>query len=184
MIPKKLLLLLSFTFCLYSANCQQEPTKHRLSNTQKRLLKSLIKYNRVDGQRIGRASIYSEQYIRFDSLRRISSKADILLFTKSRSAVIKVYAFNSLIDTKDVSNALQVLTTNYKDTTVFRHLFGCIGGASTLGKYMFVKFNSSAKRKVISLTFKQQAILDTIRKKIPDYDTEKQIVSHQMNADE
>ena len=185
MTPKKLLLLLSLAvLCWHPALCQQEPAKRRLSNTQKRLLKRIIKYNRVDGQRIGRAAIYSEQYIRFDSLQKISSREDIITFTRHRSPIIKAYAFNSLLDRKDVSTALQVLAANSQDTTVFIHIFGCIGGASTLGKYMFVNFNSLVKQKEISISSEQQEILDNIQRKVPNYSRERRIVARQIKDDE
>ena len=56
----------------------QQPVYRNLSKSQKRLLKQVTKYGKVESKNIGSSAIYSEQYARFDSLANISSISDLI----------------------------------------------------------------------------------------------------------
>ena len=183
MIIKKIILASILASCWYPALSQQYLLKRKLSTPQKHLLKQIARYNKVESQYINRGANASEQYARFDSLRKISNTADIIAFTKYPSPVVRAYAFGELLDKKDIQNAFKVLQVNFQDTTAFKHKFGCIGSASTLGSYMYYNFKFRAKKNGFSISPVDQRILDEIYEKLPEYEVEKKIIARQIKED-
>ncbi|RZK32921.1 MAG: hypothetical protein EOO61_16350 [Hymenobacter sp.] len=184
MALKKILFLLALaTIYWRPVYCQQRATKIKLSRRQKHLLRRIAKYNKVEGQNVGRIAIYSEQYARFDSLRRISSAEEMLSFTHYHSPVVKAYAFGALLDSKEITNAFNILQANFQDTTAFQHQFGCIRGAHTIGYYMYYKLILAIKKQGLVLIPEQEVLLREIYEKLPGYEMEEKIIARQIKFD-
>lgn len=162
-----------------TANGQQAIQPH-LSGGQRRLLRQIIRCNKMESKFVGEAGMLSAQYVRFDSLRRLSSQTDLLAFTHHTSPVVRAYAFSSLVEQRDGQNAFNVLQTNVQDTSIFHHRFGCIGGTSTVRLFMLVNLRSAAKSDRISLTAAQQQQLEDLYEKLQIDNDEKKIVNRQI----
>lgn len=161
------------------ANGQKSSQLHYFTAIQDTLVSQIARDGTVKGQHVSRAAYTSEQYIRFDSLRRISSVEDMMFLANHKSAAVKVYAFISLLDSKDWEKALQALQLNYKDRTAFYHLFGCIGGIHTVGYFMGINLKISLKNNNITLDTHSQKLFETILAKLPSYKKEKMIANRQ-----
>jgi hypothetical protein len=171
--------LLAISFQL-PAFGQQEAQFNKLSKRQKHLLSQIAKCGKVESQSIGAHAIHSEQYARFDSLARTSSKSDIALFTKHSSAAVKIYAFQELLKQQNLTQALVVLQKNFRDTTAFELQNGCIKGANIVGKCMYAKLKSAIENDNASFDSTQKMALDEIGRKLPTYTYVKKIVARQI----
>ena len=161
------------------ANGQKTSQLYHLTAIQDTLVSQIARDGTVKGQYVSRVAYTSEQYIRFDSLRRISSVEDIMFLANHKSAAVKVYAFISLLDSKNWGKSLQVLQLNYKDRTAFYHLFGCIGGIHTVGYFMGINLNISLRNNNITLDNQSQQLFETILAKLPSYKKERIIANRQ-----
>ena len=161
------------------ANGQKTSQLYHLTAIQDTLVSQIARDGTVKGQYVSRVAYTSEQYIRFDSLRRISSVEDIMFLANHKSAAVKVYAFISLLDSKNWGKSLQVLQLNYKDRTAFYHLFGCIGGIHTVGYFMGINLKISLRNNNITLDNQSQQLFETILAKLPSYKKERIIANRQ-----
>ena len=183
MIQKILLLaILLGSSSVIEANGQKSREAYRLTAAQEILVHQMAKDGTVKSQYVSLVAFTPQQYIRFDSLRRISSLQDMMSLANHSSAAVRIYVFRFLLDTKDWERALQVLQMNYKDETAFYHLFGCIGGVHTVGYFMGINLKLRLQKEAVVLDNKSQKVFDSILAKLPSYEREKRITDRQMKT--
>ena len=161
---------------------QKSSETYRLTAAQDTLVNQIAKDGTVKNQYVSRLAFTPKQYIRFDSLRRISSLKDLMFLANHPSAAVRIYVFRFLLDTKDWERALQVLQMNYKNETAFYHLFGCIGGVHTVGYFMGINLKLRLQKEAIVLNNKSQKAFDSILAKLPSYEREERITDRQMKT--
>ena len=159
---------------------QKSSEAYRLTAAQDTLISQIAKDGTVKGQYVSRIAFTPQQYIRFNSLRRISSLKEMMSLANHPSAAARIYVFRFLMDTKDWERALQVLQMNYKDETAFYHLFGCMGGVHKVGYFMGINLKLRLWKENIVLDNKSQKIFESILAKLPSYEREEKIINRQM----
>ncbi|MBF9222317.1 hypothetical protein [Hymenobacter ruricola] len=181
-MTNRILLLLILVGCISitEATGQKSSEAYPLTATQDTLVSQIAKDGTVKGQYVSRIAFTPQQYIRFDSLRRISSLQEMMSLANHPSAAVRIYVFNFLLDNKDWERALQVLQTNYKDETAFYHLYGCIGWVHTVGYFMGLNLKLRLQKENVVLDNKSQKVFESILAKLPSYDKEEKIAKRQM----
>jgi hypothetical protein len=177
------LLLLTIFICFISiaaANGQKPNEAYRLTATQDTIVSQIAKDGTVKSQYVSRIAYTPKQYIRFDSLRRISSLEDMMSLANHRSAAVRVYIFKFLLENQKWDEALQVLQMNYQDETAFYHLFGCIGGIHTVGYFMGINLKLRLLNGNITLDTKFQKVFESILAKLPSSEKEERIIKRQI----
>lgn len=163
---------------------QQGERINKLSKTQKHLLKQIAKYGKVESKKIGYAAVYSEQYARFDSLAKISSENDIVLFTAYSSPAVKIYAFQKLLEQQNLNQAFVVLQNNFQDTTAFELQNDCAKGANIVGKAMYARMKTAMTREGVFFSDKQIILMSDIDKRLPNYGEIRKIITRQIRIRE
>ena len=178
----RLLLLVIFIGLINIAEAigQKSSEAYHLTAAQDTLISQIAKDGTVKNQYVSRIAFTPQQYIRFDSLLRISSLEDMMSLANHPSAAIRIYVFRFLLDNKDWERALQVLQMNYKDETAFYHLFGCMGGVHTVGYFMGINLKLRLRKESTVLDSKSQKIFESILARLPDDSKEKRITTRQM----
>ena len=164
----KLLLLIILTgfFSIADAYAQKSSGTHKLNATQLLLVKQIAEEGTVESQHIGIVGRTPNQWIRFDSLRKISTHEDLMSLANHKSAAVKIYIFDYLLDSHKWGEALQVLKLNYSDRTKFYQQSGCMILPLTVGFYMDFSLDSRLNKENIVLPVKSQQLIKSIHNKI------------------
>jgi hypothetical protein len=152
---------------------------YKLSRMQNVLVNRIAQDGTVKGEQVTRIGYIPDQYLRFDSLKRISTTEDLVFLTNNFSPAVKIYAFQALLDNHNWRKAFEVFQTHARDTTAFFHLFGCVGGIHTVGYFMRVKLNSYFRDNKIILSPEAQATFDKFSLLRPYYEEEGRIVQRE-----
>jgi hypothetical protein len=79
---------------------QKSSETYRLTAAQDTLVNQITKDGTVKNQYVSRLAFTPKQYIRFDSLRRISSPKELMSLANHPSAAVRIYVFRFLLDTR------------------------------------------------------------------------------------
>ncbi|MET4072905.1 hypothetical protein [Hymenobacter sp. UYCo722] len=181
MIYRLILLVIFISLISVAGASAQKPREvYHLTAAQDTLVHQIANDGTVKGRYVTKLGYTPRQYIRFDSLKKISSADDMLVLANHYSAAVKVYAFESLLDNQNWEKALQMLQLCSKDETAFFHLFGCIGGIHTVGYFMGINLKLRLKKNNVILPIKLQGQFETILARLPSYEREERITKRQI----
>lgn len=108
----------------------------------KRVTKQIAYAGVVDCQYIGRAAIRSRQYLRFDSLRKQATTAELTALLSHRAPAVRAYAFQALTERLE-ADLLPILLQHQNDTAKMAGMCGCFGFSNTVFDNMFYDYKGS-----------------------------------------
>jgi hypothetical protein len=81
--------------------------------------------NELLSQAVGFAGESTEQYARFEELKKKATKEELIKLTKHQNPVVRCYSFWGLTDRKE-DNLFSILIEHLQDTSQVQRMFGCI----------------------------------------------------------
>ncbi|MGZ3777382.1 MAG: hypothetical protein ACXVAZ_06925 [Mucilaginibacter sp.] len=94
----------------------------------------MARYNQVDSQGIGESGFESEQWDRFERLRKLATDVELHQLTDYPNAVVRCYAFHAIALRKDTA-IFSILLSHLKDTATVKTLSNDLGGRDMVGDY-------------------------------------------------
>lgn len=103
-------------------------------------------YGRVDDGYIGIGNSESQQYKRYKILTTYS-ESTLLTLTKHESPVVRVYAFDALLE-RNSHHVLSVFKDHINDSASFNTLSGCIGSTRRrVNRYLYSRIRDILSKK-------------------------------------
>lgn len=160
------------TTSLFLICCGQERSKKIVSKTDKTLInsslklkkvvESIAKENRVESSHIGEAGSPSEQYARYEVLKKIATVGQLIELTDYDNSAVRCYAFQALASKKS-DKIFNILLKHLKDTSQIETQSGCIGMSQLVGDYFIdVVTPNYIDLEVYKLNRKEKVTLDSI----------------------
>lgn len=138
--------------------------------TKDELIRQIIDYNIVESNCIGIACMPSEQFKRFEKLKTLLSKKELLELSKHKEPVIRAYVSKELIE-KDGENVLDLFSFEIDKNEMVETEDGCIGGFDDLS---WIIYN----------TYKWKVAMSAIKKSDTDENIRKQKIKKALAGDE
>jgi hypothetical protein len=136
MSPKfRLVVLLSVVIICFGhaiSNAQVQSVKVR--PVILRIAKEMARYNQVDSQGIGESGFESEQWDRFERLRKVATDAELHQLTNYPNAVVRCYAFYAIALRPDTA-IFSILINHLRDTARAKTLSFDLGGSDRVSDY-------------------------------------------------
>lgn len=100
--------------------------QYNLSNKSvDKLVIAIAQENELLSQAIGIGGKLTEQYQRFEELKKKASKEDLMKLTKHQNPVVRCYSFWGLTDRKE-DDLLPILIEHLQDSSKVQRQFGCV----------------------------------------------------------
>ncbi|RTQ51544.1 hypothetical protein EJV47_07025 [Hymenobacter gummosus] len=107
---------------------------------------------------VGRAPVTPRQFIRFDSLRRYCSNAELHALLQHRSPVVRSYALWALSERPD-ADLLPLLRQHRRDRATFEAQCGCIGTTRNVVDFMLQRYRATPQYRVDTLVRANKVLL-------------------------
>jgi len=161
---KKSILILFIALFLYSCTQEKKRTKLNskieLSDKTRNIVSKIIEYGEITGQAVGYSGMKPKQWDNFTSLRKNASEQELLRLTEHTNPVVKCYAFDLLVNTRN-KNSFNILKKHLQDTTYVSVQYGCIGSMIRVNDY-YIKSMSSPNPNNEYLTESNKKTLDSL----------------------
>lgn len=120
------------TYCKCSGQASDDkPVSLRPEITK--LVQNIAADNVVKGAAVGIAGIRTEQWDRYEHLKRTATGDELMLLSSHTNPVVRCYAFQALVHRK--VDVFPILLQHLKDDERVETLEGCIGGTEKVGDY-------------------------------------------------
>lgn len=129
----------------------------------KRVTKQIAHAGVVDCQYIGRAAMPSRQYLRFDSLCKQATTAELTALLSHRASAVRAYAFQALTE-KPEADLFPALLQHQNDTAKLAGTCGCFGFSNTVFGNMFYDYKGSLQHAQDLLVNTRRATWEKIEK--------------------
>lgn len=95
------------------------------SADQEKLLNGMAESNSIHGEAIGIGGIKSDQYRRFEKMKKMFSDSELLTLLKHSSSAVKIYALYTLLGNEYKFPYFQVALRSLKDDSKVTTMYGC-----------------------------------------------------------
>ncbi len=134
MIMKKCILIFicsSVTFLGHASSHNVSFFKMKFSDTVNSIVSSISNHNVFESAHVGFAGVPSRQYILYKKLDAVASNEELRELAKNnKNAVVRLYAFEALLNRKEVTEEINKQFQN--DQAMVYTLQGCVGGRSNV----------------------------------------------------
>lgn len=133
----------------------------------KRVTRKMAYVAVLDCEAVGRAPITTNQYLRFDSLRRQCSTEELGRLVAHKSPVVRSYAFWALSERPE-AELFPLLLRHRRDTAEFEQHCGCFGSPTTVVDFMLGCYQKSAQYRSDSLAAGAQQVVAVLKEQHTD----------------
>jgi hypothetical protein len=118
----------------------------------KQLVRQIAGYNSLDENAVGIAGVRTEQWERYEKLKKEATLFELKTLVDNKNAVVRCYAFMALTD-KTKTNIFPVVIEHLADTATVLHLQGCLGITETVADFFLdvAPLNHAENRAIDSL---------------------------------
>jgi hypothetical protein len=156
-----MLLIIGIFTSLISCNSKHSINKFFLRSDVQIIVDSIAKVNTYEGARVGLAGRRSEQWRRYEELKKLATTDELDELTNHENPVVRCYSFKALLYRKNI-DVLSIVKNHLNDNTSFELLSGDLGDRETVGDFFIEKAtNNYDDLNIIVLTEKQRAVLDS-----------------------
>jgi len=147
---------------LTSCNGQSSTNKIVLRPTIQKIVDKIAKDNILKSEGVSETGTRTEQWDRFDELRKTATDSELIDLTNHENSVVRCYSFQALTARKNV-DIFPILLKHMNDTSKIETFFGCIMSSQLVGDYFInVVTPGYIDNDVYKLSDKQKAIIDSI----------------------
>ncbi|MFK8045535.1 MAG: hypothetical protein AB8B72_08570 [Crocinitomicaceae bacterium] len=154
-------ILIIWSQCLFS-QVDFEYNPNLISNETKKIVKVFLNADQVEGKHIYYGGMQSKVYSSYEGLMNTANNTELIELTSHPNPIARYYAFDALLEKQVSTDTLfKILKIHLKDTISVSTQFGCIGGRTSIGDYMFsslkysdsYEFSEQQKNEIDSLLF-------------------------------
>jgi len=166
----------------------------------KKIVDSIEKGNRVESSHIGEGGSPSEQWDKYEQLKKVATIDQLVALTDHKNSAVRCYAFQALA-TKRSDKIFSVLLMHLNDTSRVSTQSGCIGMTQFVGDYFvdvvtpnyievdIYKLNQTEKKTLDSILLNDKSImisakslvLETLKPTADNYARIRQLVKEERN---
>lgn len=110
-----------------------------ISKTTQQLVDQIAEYNTYNGGAVGVAGSKTEQWGRFEQLKKQATAKELMALCDHKNAVVRCYAFEALAE-RQHPQTFDILLQHLQDTEKVEILQGCIAMHHMVGDFFMSKF--------------------------------------------
>jgi hypothetical protein len=111
-----------------------QPSTTTIRSEIQKIVKGIAKDNVLKGEAVGYAGTRTDQWDRYEKLKKDATNTELLTLTDNHNAVVRCYAFQALATKKEI-DVFPVVLKHLSDTSTIETFFGCIVSSQTVGDY-------------------------------------------------
>jgi hypothetical protein len=181
---------------------EQKPVSINLDNLPdlKKIVDGIEKGNRVENSHIGEGGSPSEQWDKYEQLKKVATIDQLIALTDHKNSAVRCYAFQALA-TKRSDKVFSVLLKHLNDTSRVSTQSGCMVMTQFVGDYFvdvvtpnyievdIYKLNQTEKKTLDSILLNEKSImisakssvLETLKPTAENYERIRQLVKGERN---